>query len=101
MNFIYRLLVASCILVPSAMYADCVIDSLGNVYCSKYPNGGAKLNNLGNVACGKGECATNNLGTVYCSKIQGGGAALDSLGSVRCLGGCEEGSMKMCEAGKI
>lgn len=101
MNLLTRLVLASCILVPTAMYAECALDSIGNVYCSKHPNGGAETDNLGNVVCGKGDCAGNNLGTVYCSKVQGGGAAVDSLGTVRCLGGCEQGSAAMCEMGKI
>jgi len=81
-------------------YADCVTNSIGTVYCSKYPSGGAIPNSIGTVQCGKGQCLRNSIGSVKCSRILGGGAAVNSIGSVKCLGGCESGSSSMCVAGQ-
>lgn len=50
-----------------------------------------------NVQCGVGYCAKDDFQRVWCSTKPGGGAAVDSHGKVKCLGGCEEGSAKLCE----
>ena len=80
--------------------ATCKTNSIGTVYCSKFPTGGAEVNSIGTVKCGKGQCAVNSIGTVKCSKVQGGGAAVNSIGTVKCLGGCENGSESMCVRGE-
>lgn len=79
--------------------AKCKANSIGTVYCSKTPNGGAMVNYIGTVKCGKGECKQNSIGTVKCSVIEGGGATVNSIGTVKCLGGCENGNSSMCESG--
>jgi len=80
--------------------AECAVDSVGTVYCSKYPTGGAITDNIGTVKCGKGQCRRDIIGSVKCSRIEGGGAAVDSIGTVKCLGGCESGKSSMCVKGK-
>ena len=87
-------------LLAFSAHATCKANSLGAVYCSKYSGGGASVNSLGSVECGKGQCAVNSLGSVKCSKVQGGGAAVNGLGTVKCFGGCEDGSEYMCVQGK-
>jgi len=89
----------SCIAATS-VYADCAPDSIGTIYCSKYPGGGAEADSIGTVYCGKGQCKADSIGTVYCSKTPGGGAGVDPIGTVRCTGGCERGSRDMCERAK-
>lgn len=79
--------------------AECKQDSSGTVYCSEVPTGGAELDRVGSVVCGKGQCRTDEGGTVKCSKVEGGGAAVDSLGIVKCLGGCERARRAMCVRG--
>jgi hypothetical protein len=89
------------ILVHSATsFAECAKDSIGTVYCSEYPTGGAVADSIGTVQCGKGQCRKDSIGTVHCSQVPGGGAATDSIGSVKCLGGCERASRSMCVMGQ-
>lgn len=80
--------------------AECAANSIGTVYCSKYPNGGAITNIIGTVECGKGQCRRNSIGSVKCSRVEGGGAAVNSIGIVKCLGGCESGESSMCVQGE-
>lgn len=96
----YLVLIMSILLIPDSIYATCKENSIGIIQCSKYPSGGAEVNQFGTVVCGKGECKQNSLGIVYCSTIQGGGAAVSNLGIVKCLGGCEQASQFMCEQGR-
>jgi hypothetical protein len=92
--------ILSMLLLSDQINATCKESSLGTIYCSKYPSGGAEVNQFGTVVCGKGECKQNSFGTVYCSTIQGGGAAVSNMGSIKCLGGCEQASEWMCEQGR-
>lgn len=85
---------------PTTSYADCAKDYIGNVYCAAQPLGGAKVDSIGNVQCGKGQCRQDSIGNVYCSKVAGGGAEKDSIGVVRCLGGCDQASQSMCVRGE-
>ena len=84
----------------STANAECAADTNGTVYCSNYATGGAVINSLGIVECGKGECQRNSIGSVTCSRVEGGGAAVNSSGTVKCLGGCEDGSQSMCVLGE-
>lgn len=61
------------LLISNQVYATCKENSIGTIYCSKYPSGGAELNQFGTVVCGKGECKQNSFGITYCSTVQGGG----------------------------
>ena len=93
--------IAICALLsPVASYAECAKDSIGTVYCSQHPSGGAVPDSLGSVQCGKGQCRRDSIGTVHCSKVLGGGAETDSIGTVKCLGGCERASPSMCVRGE-
>lgn len=71
---------------------------MGNVFCSKYLFGGARLDKHGNVVCGKGHCQAGvKFKDFYCSAVESGGAGLDRFGVVKCYGGCELASTLMCE----
>lgn len=102
MNFARRaLLYIGFAVIPSVnAFAECAKDSIGTVYCSESPTGGAMPDSIGTVQCGKGQCRKDSIGTIYCSIIPGGGAETDSIGSVKCLGGCERGSRNMCARGE-
>jgi|SRR5579859_679545 len=103
MYFTLRFLVALSFALSvgiSAALAECAKDSIGTVYCSEYPVGGATADSIGTVQCGKGQCRRDSIGTVYCSRVVGGGAETDSIGTVQCLGGCERGSRSMCVRGE-
>ena len=77
---------------------ECAKDITGNVFCSKYLFGGARLDKHGNVVCGKGQClAGTKFKDSYCSAVESGGADLDRFGVVKCYGGCELASTLMCE----
>ena len=77
---------------------DCAQDKVGNVFCSKYLFGGARLDQHGNVVCGKGQCvAGTKFKESYCSAVESGGADVDRFGVVKCYGGCEKASILMCE----
>lgn len=77
---------------------DCAKDIAGNVFCSRYLFGGARLDEHGNVVCGKGQClAGTKFKESYCSAIESGGADVDRFGVVKCYGGCEKASALMCE----
>ncbi len=80
--------------------AECAASSIGIVYCSKHPIGGAIANGLGTVECGKGQCRKDRLGFVKCSTVEGGGAAINSIGIVKCFKECETGSSSMCVQGQ-
>lgn len=82
------------------VHAECAKDSIGTVYCSESPAGGAMPDIIGTVQCGKGQCRKDRIGTVRCSRVPGGGAETDAIGSVFCLGGCERGSRNMCVRGE-
>jgi len=86
--------------VHNIAYAECAANSIGTVYCSIYPNGGATTNSIGTVVCGKGQCIKSILGYVKCSRVEGGGAAVNSIGIVKCLDGCEAGKSSTCVRGK-
>lgn len=88
------------LLMPTKTFSECATNSIGTVYCSEFPTGGAALNNIGMVMCGKGQCKADSIGTVWCSTVEGGGAAVNSTGTVKCLGGCERGSRSMCTEGQ-
>ena len=78
---------------------DCALNKAGNVFCSKYQFGEARLDEHGEVVCGKGQCATaRKFKDIYCSTIEGGGAKRDRSGEVKCYGGCEKASAQMCES---
>ena len=78
---------------------DCAKDKAGNVFCSKYLFGGARLDKHGNVVCGKGHCLPSvKFKDSYCSAVESGGADLDRFGVVKCYGGCEKASALMCES---
>lgn len=94
------LFILNLLLFSNQANATCKENSFGTIYCSKYPSGGAEVNQFGTVVCGKGECKQNSLGIIYCSTIQGGGSAVSNLGVVKCLGGCEQASQFMCEKGQ-
>jgi hypothetical protein len=87
-------------LLSQTSHAECAKDSIGTVFCSIHPSGGAAPDSIGTVQCGKGQCRKDSIGTVYCSKIPGGGAETDSIGTVLCLGGCERASTSMCVRGE-
>ena len=89
------------LLLACSAHATCKTNSIGTVYCSKYPGGGAAVNSIGTVQCGKGQCKVNSIGVVKCSKIQGGGAAVNSIGTVKCQGGCERGSQSVSFPSKV
>jgi len=77
---------------------DCAKDKAGNVFCSKYLFGGARLDEHGNVVCGKGQCKAGvKFKESYCSAVESGGADVDRFGVVKCFGGCEKASALMCE----
>ena len=77
---------------------DCAKDLTGNVFCSKYLFGGARLDKHGNVVCGKGQCQAGlKFNDSYCSAVESGGAKVDRFGVVKCYGGCELASPSMCE----
>jgi hypothetical protein len=77
---------------------ECAKDIAGNVFCSKYLFGGARLDEHGNVVCGKGQCLAGvKFKESYCSAVESGGADLDRFGVVKCYGGCEKASALMCE----
>jgi len=75
------------------------MDQYGKVLCAK-EGGGAVRDRYGNVKCGLGSCATDDMGQVKCSSQPGGGAIIDSNGKVKCLGGCQDASSQLCEAGR-
>lgn len=113
------ILLAITILLMSFVYADCVKDLSGEVYCgagqcvvgstfeydnkygtiwcSKYYEGGAVKTLDGRVLCGKGKCAKNSKGEVFCSSKIGGAVLKDSRGHVRCYGNCERATLENCE----
>ena len=77
---------------------DCAMDITGNVYCSRYLFGGARVDEHGNVVCGKGQClAGTRFKESYCSAVESGGADVDRFGVVKCYGGCEKASALNCE----
>jgi len=77
---------------------DCAKNKAGDVFCSKYLFGGARLDQHGNVVCGKGQClAGTQFKEYFCSTIESGGADVDRFGVVKCYGGCEQASALMCE----
>jgi len=77
---------------------ECAQDKVGDVYCSKYLFGGARLDKHGNVVCGKGHCLAGvKFKDSYCSAVESGGADVDRFGVVKCYGGCELASTLMCE----
>ena len=78
---------------------QCAMDQYGKVLCAK-EGGGAMRDRYGNVKCGLGSCATDGFGEIKCSSQPGGGAAVDSNGKVKCLGGCQDASAQLCEAGR-
>lgn len=88
------------LVLPQASHAECAKDNIGRVLCAAEPGGGAAVDGIGRVLCGKGQCRKNGIGIVYCSKVRGGGAETDGIDTVRCLGGCEQGSQNMCVPGE-
>ena len=77
---------------------DCAKDQTGNVFCSRYLFGGARVDQHGNVVCGKGQCQAGvKFKDSYCSAVESGGAKVDRFGVVKCYGGCELASASMCE----
>ena len=77
---------------------ECAKDRTGNVFCSRYLFGDARLNEHGNVVCGKGQCVESvKFPDFYCSAIESGGAKRNRMGEVKCYGGCEKASALMCE----
>jgi len=77
---------------------ECAKDKTGDVYCSKYLFGGARVDQYGNVVCGKGKCLAGvKFKDSYCSAVESGGADVDRFGVVKCYGGCELASALMCE----
>ena len=77
---------------------NCALDKLGNVSCSRYLFGDAVLDKNGSTVCGKGKCVlSTRFDSFYCSAIEAGGAAIDRLGAVKCYGGCELANASMCE----
>ena len=76
---------------------QCIVDSSGIAWCSKYYDGGAQRTLEGRVLCGKGRCATRSDGKVFCSSTVGGAVLTDSSGQVRCYGQCEPATAEMCE----
>lgn len=78
----------------------CKRDQYGNVFCSRFNNGGALRDGYGTVYCGIGDCARDQYSKVYCSKVVGGGAARDRYGKVKCAGGCEPGHIENCILGE-
>ena len=84
------------LLATAGASAVCKTDAIGAVYCAEIPHGGAEVNGIGSVECGRGECVVNSLGLVKCSKVVGGGAAIDGSGIAKCFGGCANGSRNLC-----
>ena len=76
---------------------QCLTNSNGTVWCSRYYNGAAERTSEGQVLCGKGQCTKRSDGTVFCSTEIGGAVLLDSNGNARCYGQCEPGTTEMCE----
>ena len=77
---------------------DCAKDKTGNVFCSRYLFGGARVDQYGNVVCGKGQCRMGvKFKDSYCSAVESGGAEVDRFGVVKCYGGCELATPLMCE----
>lgn len=77
---------------------DCAKDKAGDVFCSKYLFGHARLDEHGNIVCGKGQCvASVKYPDYYCSTIESGAAMRNRQGEVKCYGGCEKASALMCE----
>jgi len=78
---------------------ECAKNKAGDVFCSKYLFGHARLDEHGNVVCGKGQCvASIKFKDFYCSAVESGGAKLNRMGEVKCYGGCEKASALMCES---
>ena len=75
---------------------QCMRTSRGEVYCSRYKDGGAAKTRFGDVFCGKGQCTRTRRGEVICSTQVGGAVAKNIKGEVRCTGRCERGSAAMC-----
>jgi hypothetical protein len=75
---------------------QCAADQYGKAFCAA-AGGGALRDGNGLVQCGVGYCARDSYARIWCSKEPGGGASVDSWGKVKCLGGCEEGSTKLCQ----
>lgn len=99
MKFLHLFFVlGSCVAATSA-HADCATDKYADVYCSRFPGGGAMPDKYNNVNCGKGQCLKDKYGDVYCSKLPGGGAGVDRYSDVLCTSGCERGTSGMCERG--
>ena|SRR5208337_4100872 len=78
------------------VFAICLHDNIGNVWCPNNPNGGIVRNNVGVVACGRGDCRVDGTGIVKCSRTLGGGADVDTMGNVVCAGGCEPANKELC-----
>lgn len=106
------LLFVTTLMVPTLMFAECLKDRSGEVYCgagqcqidrngvvrcSRYYDGSAERTSDGHVLCGKGQCVTRSDGTVFCSSEIGGAVLLDSRGNARCYGQCEPATEEMCE----
>jgi hypothetical protein len=50
----FIILTVSILLLSENIYATCKENSMGIIQCSKYPSGGAEVNQFGTVVCGKG-----------------------------------------------
>jgi len=76
---------------------QCLTDSEGIVWCSRYYDGDAERSSDGQVLCGKGHCTKRSDGLVFCSTEVGGSVLIDSRGRARCYGQCEPATVEMCE----
>ena len=75
----------------------CLRDVNGEVTCAQFRFGSVLRTVNGETLCGKGRCVTTLNGEVICSAVDGGSALKQSDGTVRCQGGCEYGSLDLCE----
>lgn len=75
----------------------CLVDGEGKVWCSRFYEGDADKTLDGQVLCGKGQCVRNRDGEILCSTEVGGAALIDNRGNARCYGQCEPASKAMCE----
>lgn len=75
---------------------NCMADSYGKVHCGKQ-GGGVMRDQYGNVLCGVGYCSADDTGRVLCSTKPGGNIAKDSYGKLTCEGGCRDGQAQLCE----
>lgn len=74
----------------------CASDLYGDVYCSRYRDGGAATTENSVVLCGRGQCVRDEYGEVLCSPRDQGWAAVDVYGKAVCEEGCVPGSKEAC-----